>query len=80
MYRITVKVERLTMTQRRSSVGVEEGTPDLYVVVRGEGTMQDALTRGIRILSGERDAIMEDVAVEKISRAMVSRNLEDEEE
>lgn len=57
MYRVSVKIEVLPVSVRRTTSGLES-TPELLVQAKGH-TTEAAMEKALRILSGEMAAVRE---------------------
>lgn len=61
MYRVSIKIERLPVTIRRTPQS-DETTPELLVQAKGT-TLLGAIGMALRILTGERDSLTEQTPV-----------------
>lgn len=76
--RITIKIEREPIVTRRTPSDPQP-SPELLIQVKDSGNLVDGLEKAIRLLTSERDAIIEKMPIVTKSR-MVEGDEEDEEE
>jgi len=77
--RITVKIEREPVAVRRSTSD-SQPYPELLIQVRDSGNLVDGLEKAIRLLTSERDAILEKMSIKKPGMKVEDDEIEIEED